>query len=611
MKQQVGRNTIIILFCLICFSSLIIKAGQLQLLDRRYAEIAQRTTLDKLTLYPSRGLIFDRNKELLVFNNPVYELKAIYNQVPEIDTSLFCSLLEIEEETFVENLNKDWSSRQFSKSTPFVFLSKIDPEVFSRFQEFLHEFPGFYPSIRNIRSYPHQNAAHMLGYMGEVDRKVLEDSIQYHLGDYIGKTGLEKTYEYLLRGKKGYKYVLKDNFGREVASLDQGSLDSFPESGFDLISTLDLELQKYGEELMQGKRGSIVAIEPKTGEILSWISSPNYDPNSLKLGNKRGENFKNLYQDTINKPFLDRAINAKYPPGSIFKPILSLIAFQEGVSKPSDYIPCNGYYQYKTFTYKCHEHTPTSNVKIALQHSCNSYFFDMVRDVVEMEGFDNPEIGLTTLNRYLSNFGLGRPLGIDHWNEGKGFVPTPAFYNKLYDDPHSRWKSTYIMSIGIGQGELELTTIQMANLAAILANKGHYYTPHLVKGFAESNQRIPDRFNVKREVGIDLEHFDPVWEGMRRTVQYGTGYLANVPGISILGKTGTSQNPFGKDHAVFFAFAPAEDPKIAIAVYVENAGFGGDLAAPIAGLMIEKYIKRAISPFMKNKEAIILAKNLL
>ncbi len=612
MAKSIERHTIILGFCLICFSSLIIKAAQLQIFDKTYAERAERTTLDKITLYPSRGLIFDRNEKLLVFNNPIYELKAIYSQISaDIDTQLFCTLLEIDKETFSKNLDKNWRSNRYSKSTPFVFLSKIDPEIFSRFQEYLHEFQGFYPSIRNIRSYPHSSAGHVLGYMGEVDQKILTDSSTYQLGDYIGKTGLEKTYENLLRGEKGHRFVLKDNFGREVASLDKGKLDSFPTSGSDLVSTLDLDLQAYGEELMQGKRGSIIAIEPSTGEILCMISAPNYDPNDLKLGSQRGEAFKKLYQDSINKPFLDRAINAKYPPGSIFKPILSLIAFQEGVSYPSKYVPCKGYYQYKTFKYKCHEHSPTGNVKIALQHSCNSYFFSMVRDLIEIEGFDSPEIGLTKLNNYLDKFGLGRSLGLDHFNETKGFVPTPAFYNKLYDDPYSRWKSTYIMSIGIGQGELELTTLQMANLAAILANRGHYFTPHLIKGSGDLSFRIHPKYKRKNYVGIDLKHFEPVLEGMRRAVQYGTGFKANVPGIEILGKTGTSQNPFGEDHSVFFAFAPADDPKIAIAVYVENAGFGGDIAAPIAGLMIEKYIKGETTPFMKNTEAFILAKNLL
>lgn len=612
MFNKFERHSKILVFFLVCFLGLLLKAAELQLFNDEYAAIAERTTLNKQTIYPSRGLIFDRNKNLLVYNNPVYDLKAVYNQLSEdMDTAFFCSLLEIDESYFKKNIKKDWKNPQFSKAIPFTFLNKIDPQIFARFQEHLHDFPGFYPSIRNIRSYPHSNAAHVLGYMGEVDNKILKDSSQYTLGDYIGKTGIEKSYEKVLRGVKGQKFILKDNFGRDVASYNNGELDKYPTSGTDLITSLDLELQKYGELLMGNKRGSIVAIEPSTGEILCMISSPNYDPNILNLDSKRGEAFAKLYQDSINKPFLDRSINAKYPPGSIFKPILSLIAFQEGVSNHYDYVSCNGYYQYKTFKYKCHEHTPATNVKIALQHSCNSYFFDMVRDLIEIEGFNKPEIGLTKLDRYLDQFGLGKKLGLDNLSEKPGFVPTPAFYNRLYDDPYSSWKSTYIMSIGIGQGELELTTLQMANLATILANRGFYYTPHLVKGSVDNKLEMSPRFLKRNEIKIDSIHYEPVIDGLRRTIQYGTGFKANVPGITVCGKTGTSQNPFGKDHSVFFAFAPQENPKIAIAVYVENAGFGGDVAAPISGLLIEKYLKGEVSPFKKNTEEAILATNLL
>ncbi len=612
MFKSFEKHTILLTFVFTCFIGLILKAAQLQIFSKKYAAIAQRTTLNKQTIYPSRGLIFDRNEKLLVYNKPVYDLNVVFNQVStKMDTTLFCDLLEIEKPTFNQNIKKNWKNSRYSKATPFTFLSKIEPHIFARFQEHLHDFPGFTPSIRNIRSYPHSNAAHLLGYLGEVNNTILKDSSNYTLGDYIGKSGVERTYEKVLRGRKGHKYILKDNFGRDVASYDEGNLDENPKSGSDLIATIDLELQAYGEKLMQNKRGSIVILEPKTGEILSMVSSPNYDPNALNLGSNRGETFNQLYKDSINKPFMDRSLNAKYPPGSIFKPILALIAFQEGVSKPNDYVKCNGYYQYKTFKYKCHEHTPCTNVQIAIQHSCNSYFFDMVRDVIEVKGFDKPEIGLTILDRYLNEFGLGKKLGIDNLLEQSGFVPSPSFYNKLYNDPYSSWKSTYIMSIGIGQGELELTTVQMANLAAIIANRGFYYTPHLIKRSKNALFDLSQKFKTKNTVSIDDIHFYPVIEGMRKTVKYGTGYKAQIPGIEVCGKTGTSQNSFGKDHSVFFAFAPLDDPKIAIAVYVENAGFGGDIAAPIAGLLIEKYLKGDVSPFKKNTEELILAKNLI
>ena len=404
-------------------------------------------------------------------------------------------------------------------------------------------------------------------------------------------------YEELLKGEKGVKYLIKDNLGRPVNDFEGGRLDSSAIAGADLQLSLDMDLQAFGEELMQNKRGSIVAIEPKTGEILSMLSAPTYDPSVFELNEERGEKYSELASDSINKPFLDRSINAKYPPGSIFKPILSLIAFQEGASYPDRTIFCNGYYQYRGFKYGCLQHMTPYNVKIALLHSCNSYYFQMVRDLIELEGFSKPEKGLNILINHLKDFGLGSKLGTDIPNESDGFIPTPEFYDKLYESEISGWKSTYIMSIGIGQGELELTTVQMANLAAILANRGYYFTPHLVKNISDRN--LSDHFLIKKQVRIDSMHFDPVIDGMEQTVTIGTGNQAYVRGLDICGKTGTSQNPHGDDHSVFFAFAPKDDPQIAIAVYVENAGFGGDVAAPIAGLMIEKYLNKEISPYRK------------
>lgn len=581
---------------------LILKSAQLQIIDTSFADKAKRVTLNKEEVYPSRGLISDRNDDLLVVNKPVYELKATYNQInPEMDTSFFCELLEIDRQSFIDNLNKDWSSPRFHKSIPFIFLSKIKPEVYASYQEHMHQFPGFQPVYRKTRTYPTENAAHVLGYLGEVTESDLkENPTEYNLGDYIGKRGIEKYYEDLLKGDKGIKYLIKDNLGRPVSNFKEGRLDSSAVAGSDLQLSLDMDLQAFGEKLMQNKRGSIVAIEPSTGEILTMMSAPSYDPGAFELNEERGAKYKKLASDSLNKPFLDRSINAKYPPGSIFKPILSLIAFQEGVSYPDRTIYCNGYYQYRGFKYGCHQHTTPYNVEIALMHSCNSYYFQMVRDLIEINGFSRPEQGLNILLGHLKDFGLGTKMGIDLPNESTGFLPTPAFYDKLYESEISGWKSTYIMSIGIGQGELELTTTQMANLAAIIANRGYYYSPHLVKSISGSNP--PDHFLIKKQVRIDSVHFPPVINGMERTVKLGTGNQAFVYGLDICGKTGTSQNPHGEDHSVFFAFAPKDDPQIAIAVYVENAGFGGDVAAPIAGLMIEQYLNKEIAPYRKYLE---------
>jgi penicillin-binding protein 2 len=597
--DRINKHQVIFTLIWLAAGVLILKSAQLQIFDKSFADKARRVTLDKEEVYPSRGLISDRYGDLLVVNKPVYELKATFNQIdPKMDTSFFCELLDIDKQVFIKNLAKNWSSPRYHKSIPFIFLTKIKPEVFAAFQEHIHLFPGFQPVYRKTRTYRKANAAHALGYLGEVSENDLKaEPEEYNLGDYIGKRGIEKNFEKLLKGEKGVKYLIKDNLGRPVSDFENGRLDSSAVAGKDLQLSLDMELQAFGEKLMQNKRGSIVAIEPKTGEILSILSAPSYNPSVFELNEERGEKYKELAADSINKPFLDRSINAKYPPGSIFKPILSLIAFQEGASYPDRTIYCNGYYQYRGFKYGCHNHTTPYNVQIALLHSCNSYYFQMVRDLIEIEGFSKPEKGLNILVNHLKDFGLGVKLGVDLPNESTGFLPTPEFYDRLYKNELSGWKSTYIMSIGIGQGELELTTLQMANLAAILANRGYYYTPHVVKSISGSN--LSDHFLIKKQVRIDSIHFPPVIEGMERTVKVGTGNQAFVYGLDICGKTGTSQNPHGEDHSVFFAFAPKDDPQIAIAVYVENAGFGGDVAAPIAGLMIEKYLKKVIAPNRK------------
>ena len=605
------KQGVILVFFLVGFLGLLLKAAQLQVVDDTYKAKANRTTLIKKTLYPSRGTIYDRNNKLLVLNNPIYNVSATYNKVSkDIDTLKLCSLLDIDPNTFAERLNKRWRDPRYSKSVPFTFYSKVDPKAVGRFMEHLHEFEGFETTIRNIRSYPHQNAGHTLGFMGEANKSDIADG-QFALGDYLGKTGLEKFYDTTLRGTKGQQYVLKDVVGRESSSYQDGKLDVNPIAGNDLITTIDLELQSYIEEIMVGKKGSVVAIEPQSGEILAMASSPNYNPNVLNISSDRGEVYTQLSQDSINKPLLNRSITTKYPPGSIFKPIISLIAMQEGVWSPYKSVNCPGYYQYRTFKYGCHPHVSPLRLKTALQHSCNSYFFQMLRDVVEKEGWSNPEIGLTILNEHLYDFGLGVATGIDVPGESRGFVPTPKYYNDLYNDQYSTWKSTYIMSIGIGQGELEFTTLQIANLAAILANRGYSIQPHLVKQIVTPQGDIENKTFEKRRVRIDEEHFGPVIDGMRQTVQYGTGQAAAVTGVTVCGKTGTAQNPHGKDHSVFFAFAPKDDPQIAVAVFIENGGFGATIASPMAGLVIEKYLKGEISPYKKNTETRMKEINLI
>jgi len=612
------------LFFVISAIVLIYKASSLQIFDDSYRSKVEQATLRKRMLNPARGLIFDRNKKLLVSNDPVYELKVIFNNInPEMDTTLLCSLLKISKDDFLKNVNKNWKDYRFSKNSPFVFLSKINPDIYLSFVEHLFEFPGFYPNIKSIRNYPHPNAAHVLGYMGEVNsRKIKKFKGEYASGDFIGITGIESSYEKELRGHKGIKLELKDNLGRSIDDYKDGLLDSSAIAGFNIISSLDIDLQAYGEQLMKNKRGAIVAIEPRTGEILALISSPTYNPNDLSVKSNRGKIYSRLQNDRDNKPLLNRAISSKYPPGSVFKPIIGLIALQTGVTYPKRTIYCGGRYVYKTktnsFSYGCHHHTTPYDISIGIQHSCNSYFFQLGRDIIEKYGFTDPGRGLDTLINHLHDFGLGRRLGIDLNSENKGFLPNSKYYDKLYSKQFAKWRSTYIMSLGIGQGELEFTTLQIANLSVILANRGYYYPPHLLEKF-EPKKQIPEKYKIKHKVRIDYVYFKPIIDGMQRAVERGTAPLAFVPGLNICGKTGTSENYTNidgkrtkmEDHSVFMAFAPRNNPEIAIAVFVENAGSGGHTAAPIASLMIEKYLNGEIAFYREYIEKRILNLDLI
>ena len=599
MERYNERQKIILIFFCICALLLVYKSAELQIFESKYREQARRTTLDKRISYPSRGLIYDRNNELLVVNTPIYDIKATYKKVDsEMDTVAFCDLLEIPIDTFSTLLNKNWKSRRYHKSVPFTFLSKVKPETYAKFQERMFEFPGFYPVIRNIRSYPHQNAAHTLGYLGEVDQRAINKSDgKYQLGDFIGVSGVEKSYDDMLRGSKGLNYLLKDNLGRDVGSYENGSLDSSAVSGEDINVALDLVLQEYGELLMNNKRGAIVALEPETGEVLAMISAPTYDPNILKMDINRGTAFNALLSDTINKPMLDRSVISEYPPGSIFKPIFALIALQMGITQPNRTIYCDGSYEVgnRGFSQGCRNHPTPYGMDVALQWSCNSYFYQLMKDCLLLNGYDNPGAGLDTLVNHLSDFGLGKKTGLDYHYENEGFIPDSKYYDRLYKDVVNGWKWSYILSLGIGQGELELTTLQMANLAAIIANRGHYYKPHLLSAINGDKLAIPTEYLEQQQVRINPEHFAPVINGMEKVISQGTATSAYVPGLDVCGKTGTSQNQRKVSHSVFFGFAPKVNPKIAIAVYVENAGSGGAIAAPIGGLLIEKYLNRDIA----------------
>lgn len=615
MESQ--KRNIIFIFFTLCATVLLVKAAQLQLFDASNKVKAEDATLSKRVLYPSRGLIYDRDHEIMVINKPSYDLKVVYRELDmDLDTSLLCSFLDISKQEFKKRIEKDWKSPYFSKSVPFTFISNLSPEKFAPLQEHLYKFPGFYAELRNVRGYPHRSSPHILGYISEVTNEVIEKSEgEYHLGDYIGVSGLEKTYEHDLKGKNGLKYILKDNLGRAISDAGNEDLETPAIPGKDLVATVDLDLQEYAEKLLENKLGAVVAIEPETGEILAMVSSKGFDPNLLSINEHRGDAFKALLNDTINRPFMDRTVMAKYPPGSIFKPIISLIALQEGTTYINRTIFCDGEYVVNKrtgFSQGCHQHPVPYNIKQAIQYSCNSYFYQLFRELIDSKGYSTPGVGLSIINTYLDRFGLGRKLNSDIGYESAGFIPTPEYYDRLYSHVVNGWRSTYILSLGIGQGELQLTTLQMANLATILANRGWYKTPHLLKYLedSEGNHSVPELY-LKNDVQIKPEYFEAVVEGLERVVNAGTARLAYIPGIPVCGKTGTSQNPQGKDHSVFFAFAPKDNPKIAIATFVENAGWGGDYAAPISSLIIEKYLTKEIHPSRQWIENRMLDLNLM
>ncbi len=572
----------------------------LQLFNEKYSTRADADAIDEYTIYPARGIIMDRNQELLVYNVPMYDLMVTYNQLDEnMDTTAFCELLGIDREFFEKQLDKNWRDPRYSRSVPFPFMTNVLAEDLAALEERLYEFPGFSPRLRHARGYKHEVAPHVLGYIREVDKNDIEKGEgAYAPRDYIGKSGLELFYEPDLRGEKGSSMVLKDNLGREVGAYKGGDYDKPAISGKNLITTLDLELQKYGEELMQGKLGSIVALDPKTGGVLAMVSAPTYNPNLLSIGYNANNPYGKLSMDET-KPLFDRSVMAQYPPGSLFKPIVALIGMQTGELDPNRTISCSGAYYFNGMRLTgCHGHPTCFNVQSAIQHSCNAYFVTVFRDIVDGPGtFRNPEKGLDIFNSYLDKFGLGSKLGIDLPREKPGFFPTSKWYSDYFNRQQEgqRWNSLWIRSLGIGQGELLTTNLQLANLAAIIGNRGYYITPHLAKNWENDGTSLPPGYIERKEVGIDPQHFEVVVDGMERVVLAGTAQIAQIPGIPVCGKTGTAENPLGKDHSIFFAFAPKDDPQIAIAVYVQNAGFGSTFAAPIASLMIEKAINGEIS----------------
>ena len=476
----------------------------------------------------------------------------------------------------------------YSRRAPSVFLKQISAETYAAFQEKMFMYPGFYVQPRTLRKYSKPVASHALGYVSEVDENIIRKKPYYKSGDYIGTTGIEEAYEEELRGRKGVRIFLVDVYGRVKGSYEEGKFDTTAVQGKDIISTLDLDLQEYAETLMKGKSGSVVAIQPSTGEILTLVSSPWYDP-GLLVGRIRSENFAKLQADTA-KPIFNRATMASYPPGSTFKPVNGLIALQEKVITPSTMFGCDPGYLFVG----CHVHETPLDLAGAVKNSCNSYFCQAFRRIMENPSYKSVTEAYNKWREYLDQFGFGRPLGSDLVNERPGFLPAASFYDNRYGQ--GRWKALTIISMAIGQGEVGASPLQMANMTAAIANRGYYYSPHIVRAIGDSLNKTRG-LSVRHEIKIDPENFESIIKGMDAAVNGGAGATASIAAIdsiTVCGKTGTAQNPHGKDHSIFIAFAPKEKPEIAIAVYIENAGFGATYAAPVASLIIEKYLRGTI-----------------
>ena len=580
MRQLQGRQQIVKGIFLSVILILLIKLFYIQIIDSQYKKSAKNNAIRFEVQQAARGLIYDRNKKLIVSNIASYDLMVIPREVKSMDTLSLCNLAEITKEEFIRKLKETKSYSDYKES---VFSKQLNTENAHKIQELLNTFNGFYIRVNTTRDYPVDVAGHVIGYLGEVGKEKAKEKY-YTKGDLEGRTGIESSYETSLRGHKGMKLILVDSKNRPQGSFNNGKHDSLAIHGGNITTTLDIDLQEYGELLMQNKIGAIVAIQPNSGEILTLITAPNYNPNDMK-GRSRSVNYTAMSLDE-NKPLFNRALKGTYPPASPLKLVNSLIALQEeSLNKNNTYF-CNMGFEFgNNRKMGCHEHPSAVNLKTAIAMSCNSYFCNVWENFYS--DYNTVQEGYAVWKEHIESFGFGNYLNNDFKLGTKGFVPNADYFDKYY----KRWKSSTILSMSIGQGELLVSPIQMANLSAILANRGYYYIPHIIKEI--ENDTIPSKFKQKHYSSIAAKHFTTVIDGMEMVfnLKDGTAIESKVEGIIICGKTGTAENPHGEDHSIFIAFAPKENPEIAIAVYVENGGWGSTWAAPIATLMIEKYLK--------------------
>ena len=586
-----SRKYVVMAIFVIVVLVLLVKLFMIQVVNQSYKASSDNNTLRYVTQYPARGKIYDRNGKLLVYNEAIYDLMVIPRQVKNLDTLSFCSSVNITREYFNERMAK---ARRYSSFSPSVFMSQITKEEYGMIAESLHQYPGFYFLTRSVRKYPYPIAAHALGNIGEVDKRDLERDSYYKSGDYIGKSGIENFYEKELRGEKGLKIIVVDVHNREKERFMDGEFDTLPVAGKDICLGIDADLQAYGEALLKNKTGSIVAIEPSTGQILAMVTSPSYNPNEL-VGRVRGENYRKLLNDTL-KPLINRATSGIYPPGSTFKMINGLIVLQSGVVTKNSTYPCHGK---ESQPIRCtHSHSNPVSLYDAIENSCNPYFWETFRDMFTSSRFASTKEAYQYWYDMVTSFGLGSAFKTDIPSEMSGNIPKSSLYDKIY---RGVWNVMTIRSLSIGQGEILVTPVQLANMAAAIGNEGFYYPPHLIKSFSDGSP-IDSNMTTKRLIDIKAKHFKDVKIGMCRVFEgeSGTARFSKIDSIQVAGKTGTAENPHGDDHSLFMGFAPADNPKIAIAVVVENAGFGSQWAAPMASLMIEKYIRGYVKN--KNKE---------
>ncbi len=585
MNQFKDRRYVFAIAIILVGLLYLIRLFQIQVIDKSYEQYALSNAQSVRTIYPARGLIYDRNGTIMVYNKAAYDIMVTPRLLEPFDTTELCNLLKISRESV---RNRIASARSYSSRVPSVFMKQVSYENAALLQEKMFQFPGLYVQTRTLREYSSPIASHALGYVGEVDQAILDSDPYYQLGDYIGVSGVEKAYEEYLRGQKGKNVFLKDVHNQTIESYQEGRLDEIVEVGLNLTSTLDMDLQEYGEKLMSPYVGSVVAIEPASGEVLALVSAPTYSP-ELLVGRNLGVEFGKLATDTLN-PLFNRALMAQYPPGSTFKTIMALIGLQEQViSTRTEHHCYYGFYVGSIHT-GCHLHESPLNLTEAIQNSCNAYFINVLKSILQDVEYSSTAEAYSNWRQHLLSMGFTQPLGIELTNELNGNIPTSEYFNRLYGENH--WNYLTIRSLAIGQGELLITPVQMANMTATIANRGYYITPHLVREI-EGDESIDESYREKHYTTIDSASYGPIVDGMDLVINGGPGSTARnarIEGITVCGKTGTAENPHGNDHSIFLAFAPKEDPKIAIAVYVENQGFGTTYAAPIASLMIEKYL---------------------